>query len=65
MHPVSESSRHRDNRPANWARTYKRLERNIAELRALECEVITPPRFDVHPELRSVVDMGHQNEDDS
>ena len=38
--------------PANWARTYPRLRRNIRELVELGCEVTTPPHFDRPPSRR-------------
>jgi hypothetical protein len=37
----------------NWSRTYPRLQRNIAELRELGCEVVEPPDFDKPPSRRS------------
>lgn len=36
----------------NWQRTYERLQRNIAELRALDCQVIEPPNFELPPGRR-------------
>jgi len=42
----------RDMEPANWARTLPRLERNIAELRELGCQVTLPPDFRLPPSRR-------------
>jgi len=36
----------------NWTRTYKRIQRNIAEIRELGCQVIEPPDFDKPPAQR-------------
>jgi hypothetical protein len=42
----------------NWARTYPRLQRNIAELREHGCEVTEPSDFDKPPARRSVAIKG-------
>lgn len=42
----------RDNRPANWAKTVKRLRRAMTELREQGCEVVEPVGFETPPHLR-------------
>lgn len=48
-----KSPRSRDTRPANWAKTYRRLMRNVVELREQGVEITLPDQFEKAPYLRT------------